>query len=281
MPDPVFDVPAVLARVAEERITCCRVRRRCYQAILDHPDRDKFDLSSLRLTVTGAAAVPVELIRRLREELTFETIVTGYGLTETTGTVTMCRHDDDPETIAHTSGRAIPEIEVRIVDDDGKEVPSGEPGEIVVPRVQRDARLLRRARGRHASRRSTPTAGCTPATSASWTIAAICSITDRKKDMFIVGGFNAYPAEIENLLLAHPTVAQVAVVGIPDDRMGEVGDGVRRAAPRRHGRPRRADRVGARRDGQLQGAARAVRSSTSCRSTPAGKVLKYELREQT
>ena len=84
-----------------------------YQSILDHPRVGEFDLSSLRLAVTGAAPVPVELIRRMREELTFETIVTGYGLTEATGIATMCRHDDDPETISKTAGRAIPGIEVQ------------------------------------------------------------------------------------------------------------------------------------------------------------------------
>ena len=75
-----------------------------YQSILDHPRVAEFDLSSLRLAVTGAAPVPVELIRRMREELKFETIVTGYGLTEATGIATMCRHDDDPETISKTCG---------------------------------------------------------------------------------------------------------------------------------------------------------------------------------
>ena len=83
-----------------------------YQTILNHPDLETFDMSTLRLAVTGAAAVPVEMIYQMRERLGFETIVTGYGLTETSGIATMCRHDDDPETIAHTSGRAIPDIEV-------------------------------------------------------------------------------------------------------------------------------------------------------------------------
>ena len=103
-----------------------------YQSILDHPTVGEFDLSSLRLAVTGAAAVPVELIRRMRDELEFETVVTGYGLTEATGIATMCRHDDDPETISKTRGRAIPGTEVRVVDDDGEPLPTGEPGEVVV-----------------------------------------------------------------------------------------------------------------------------------------------------
>ena len=100
--------------------------------MLDHPRIGEFDMTSLRLAVTGAAPVPVELIRRMRAELGFETIVTGYGLTEATGIATMCRHDDDPETISTTSGRAIPDVEVRIVNDEGAEVPRGEPGEVVI-----------------------------------------------------------------------------------------------------------------------------------------------------
>ena len=77
--------------------------------------------------MTGAAAIPVELIHRMRRELGFETIITGYGLTECCGIVSMCRYDDPPETIATTSGRAIPDTEVRCVDRSGKEVPRGEP----------------------------------------------------------------------------------------------------------------------------------------------------------
>ena len=108
VPHPVFDVPSVMKRVDEERISMLPGPPAIYQTILDHPDLGQFDLSTLRLAVTGAAAVPVEMINRMRRELTFETIVTGYGLTETTGIATMCRHDDDPETISTTAGRADP-----------------------------------------------------------------------------------------------------------------------------------------------------------------------------
>ena len=103
-----------------------------YQTILNHPDLDRFDMTSLRLAVTGAAPIPVEMVNRMCDTLGFETIVTGYGLTEVHGIATMCRHDDDPETIANTAGRAIPDVEVLVVDDDGNEVPRGEPGEVVI-----------------------------------------------------------------------------------------------------------------------------------------------------
>ena len=221
IPEPVFDVPTVLRRVGEERITMLPGPPTIYLTILNHPERDSFDLSSLRLAVTGAAVVPVEMIRRMREELTFRNIVTGYGLTETTGTATMCRADDDPETIATTSGRAIPDVEVRIVDPTGAEVPRGSPGEVVV-------------RGYNVMQGyfDDPVATAETIDADGWLhtgdIAVMdergyVTITDRMKDMFIVGGFNAYPAEIEQTLMAHPQVAQVAVVGVPDARQGEVG----------------------------------------------------------
>ena len=132
VPHPTFDVPSVMRRVDEERITMLPGAPAIYQTILDHPDLDRFDLSSLRLAVTGAATVPVEMIRRMASELTFTKIVTGYGLTESTGVVTMCRHADDPETIANTAGRPIPDIEVRTVDEAGDDVPVGHPGEVIV-----------------------------------------------------------------------------------------------------------------------------------------------------
>ena len=221
VPEPVFDVDKVLATVAAERITVLPGPPTLYQSILDHPRRAEHDISSLRLAVTGAAVVPVELIKRMRSELTFSTVLTAYGLTESTGTVTMCRRGDDPETIANTSGRAIPGLEVRVVDDKGTELPRGEPGEIVVRGYTVVGGYF-----------EDPEATAEAIDADGWLhtgdigvmdAAGNVRITDRKKDMFIVGGFNAYPAEIEGALLAHPAVSQVAVVGAPDERMGEVG----------------------------------------------------------
>jgi acyl-CoA synthetase (AMP-forming)/AMP-acid ligase II len=221
VPEPVFDVDRVLDKVAAERITMLPGPPTLYQSILDHPRRASYDLSSLRLAVTGAAAVPVELILRMRSELTFATVLTAYGLTESTGVVTMCRRGDDPDVISHTSGRAIPGIEVRIVDDLGGERPRGEPGEIVVRGYTVVSGYF-----------EDPEATAAAIDAGGWLHtgdigvmddAGNVTITDRLKDMFIVGGFNAYPAEIEGTLLRHPGVSQVAVVGVPDPRMGEVG----------------------------------------------------------
>ncbi|HVN52445.1 MAG TPA: FadD3 family acyl-CoA ligase [Acidimicrobiales bacterium] len=220
-PQLVFDVPQVMARVAAERITMLPGPPTLYQTILNHPDFASFDLSSLRLAVTGAAAIPVELILRMRRELHFENIITGYGLTESCGIATMCRYDDDPETIATTSGRAIPELEVCCVDPDGREVPRGEPGEVVI----RGYTVMRGYLDDESETAATIDADGWLHTGDIGVMdeAGYLRITDRTKDMFIVGGFNAYPAEIENLMLANEAIAQVAVIGIPDERMGEVG----------------------------------------------------------
>ncbi len=253
VPHAVFDVDAVMQRVVDERISMLPGAPTIYQSILDHPRVDEFDMSTLRLAVTGAANVPVELVKRMRAELSFETIVTGYGLTEATGIATMCRHDDDAETIATTSGRAIPDVEVLVVDDEGKEVARGEPGEVVVRGYNIMQGFVDDPEGTAAAIDGdgwlhTGDVGVMDER-------GYLRITDRLKDMYIVGGFNAYPAEIENMILAHPAVSQVAVIGIPDARMGEVGCAFVMARPGHDDRARRADRVVSREDGQLQGAA--------------------------
>jgi len=108
VPEPVFDVDVVIKRIEAERISVLPGPPTIFQSILDHPDRKRFDLSSLRLVVTGAAVVPVEMVKSLWSELGVETVLTAYGLTEASGTVTMCRRGDSAEVISATSGRAIP-----------------------------------------------------------------------------------------------------------------------------------------------------------------------------
>ena len=219
--EPVFDVDVLIERIVGERITVLPGPPTIFQSILDRPDRASFDLDSLRLVVTGAASVPVELVQRLWSDLGVETVLTAYGLTEATGTVTMCRRGDPAEVIAGTSGRAIPDVEVRIVDDKGVELPRGESGEIVV-------RGYNVMRGYFNDAEATDEA----IDAEGWLhtgdvgvmdTAGNVDITDRLKDMYVSGGFNVYPAEVEAILRRHPGVSQVAVVGVPDERMGEVG----------------------------------------------------------
>lgn len=220
LPMPVFDAAEVIRRIATDRITVLPGPPTLFQSMLAHPELDRASTASLRLAVTGAANVPVSLIERMRDELGFKTIVTGYGLTESTGTVSMCRPGDDPQTIARSCGSPLPGIEVRIVDEAGEELPRGREGEI-------------RVRGYNVMQGYLDDPAATAATidSQGWLHTGdigtmdergYLRITDRKKDMFIVGGFNCYPAEIESLISAHSSVAQVAVIGIPDERLGEV-----------------------------------------------------------
>jgi acyl-CoA synthetase (AMP-forming)/AMP-acid ligase II len=220
VPEPVFDPAAVMARIGTERISVLPGPPTLYQTLLSDPRRAGHDLSSLRLGVTGAAVVPVELVQAMRDELGFDTVLTAYGLTESCGTVTMCRRSDPPEVVAATSGRAIPGLEVRAVVD-GTDVAPGEPGEIVV----RGYTVMPGYWGNEAATAEAIDAEGWLHTGDIGVLdpAGNVTITDRVKDMFVVGGFNAYPAEIEAILRGHEAVGQVAVVGVPDERMGEVG----------------------------------------------------------
>ncbi len=220
VPQAVFDIPEAAANVARHKITALPGPPAIYQTFLNHPDLDRSQLATLRLAVTGAAPVPVELLERMADELGFETVVTAYGLTETCGIVSVCRPDDPPDTISGSSGRAIPGVEVRVIDDDGAERPRGEAGEIVV----RGYNVMREyfEDPDRTAETIDPDGWLHTGDIGTMDVDGYVAITDRKKDMFIVGGFNAYPAEIENLLLAHPDLAQVAVVGVPDERMGEI-----------------------------------------------------------
>ncbi|MGW1796113.1 FadD3 family acyl-CoA ligase [Streptomyces sp. NPDC001984] len=229
IPQPVFNVDTALANIAAERVSVLPGPPTLHQSLLDHPARDAHDISALRLVVTGAAVVPLRLVERLRGELGVGTVLTAYGLSEASGIVTMCRRDDPAPVIASTSGRAIPGTEVKVTDANGAPVGVGEPGEVLV-------RGFNVMRGYYEDEPATAAV----MTSDGWLRtgdvgvldeAGNLRITDRLKDMFIVGGFNAYPAEIEQLLGLHPDVADVAVIGVPDARLGEVGKAyvVRRA----------------------------------------------------
>jgi acyl-CoA synthetase (AMP-forming)/AMP-acid ligase II len=275
VPAAVFDVQLVLSTIAAERISMLPGPPTLFLSILNHPDRAKYDLSSLRLAVTGAAAVPVEMILRMRSELTFKVILTAYGLTESTGVVSMCRAEDDPETIATTSGRAMTDLEVRVIDPAGVEVPRGEPGEIVCRGYNVMLGYL-----------DDPEATAEAIDPQGWLHTGdigvmddrgYLRITDRTKDMFIVGGFNAYPAEIENNLLRHPAVAQAAVVGKPDERMGEVG--VAFVVPR-PGQVVTADELLAWCKGEMANykVPRHIEIVDALPTNASGKVIKFELR---
>ena len=222
LPVPVFDINHVLDLVERERVTVLPGPPTVYHELLAAHRRGGRDLSTLRVAVTGAADIPVELIRQIREELPFRSIMTGYGLTEA-GTITASRPADSFEDIATTVGTACDGFELRIAADQ---------------------EVLARGYGVMKGYLDDPAATAEAIDAGGWLrtgdLGAIdqngrLKIIGRKKDMFIVGGFNAYPAEIEGFLLEHPAVAQAAVIGVPDERLGQVGKAfIVRAAGQEH-----------------------------------------------
>ncbi|MFI0981251.1 fatty acid--CoA ligase family protein [Streptomyces sp. NPDC021093] len=273
VPQPVFNVDTVLANIAAERISVLPGPPTLHQSLLDHPARASHDLSALRLVVTGAAVVPLQLVERLRSELHIATVLTAYGLSEASGIVTMCRRGDAPDVIAATSGRAIPGTEVRVG------APPGTPGEVLVRGFNVMQGYFEDPTGTAATR--TPDGWLRTGDVGILDPSGNLRITDRIKDMFIVGGFNAYPAEIEQLLGLHPDIADVAVIGIPDPRLGEVGKAyvVRRA---HSSTTLTADDVIAwsRREMANYKVPRSVEFVSDLPRNASGKVLKGELRSR-
>ncbi len=221
VPMAMFDVGEMIRLIETAKISFIPGPPTIYQSLLQELAGDRpRDFSSLRVAVTGAAPVPPVLVERMRGELGMSNVVNGYGMTEC-GAIAMTRQGDDAETIAHTCGYPLPGIEVRCIDDAGRDLPSGETGEILV-----------RGHAVMYGYLDDPVATAEAIDGEGWlhtgdigTIDArgYLAVTDRKKDMFISGGFNVYPAEVEKLLNTHPEVAQAAVVGVVDERMGEVG----------------------------------------------------------
>jgi acyl-CoA synthetase (AMP-forming)/AMP-acid ligase II len=218
-PVAVFDAQRALDIIERERITVLLGPPALYLSLLDLPRFAEADTSSLRVAYAGAATVPTELIHRLRDRVGFELIINAYGLIEGS-TVSQTRADDPVDVIATTSGRPLPGVEVAIADDDRRFLPHGEPGEILVRGdgamrgywrdPERSAEVLEPDGWLH-----TGDIGVLDA-------AGNLAIVDRKKEMLVVGGFNVFPAEVENLLLRHGALAHAAVIGVPDDRLGEV-----------------------------------------------------------
>ncbi|WP_446224112.1 FadD3 family acyl-CoA ligase [Nocardia sp. IBHARD005] len=267
VPQATFDVPAALAMIESEQITVLTGPPTIYQTILAHPHRAEHDLTSLRVAVTGAATVPVVLIERMRDELAFEVVITAYGLSESAGFGTMCRPEDDAETIANTCGGPIAGFELRL----------SEAGEVLLrgPNV-----MLGYLDDPEATAESIDADG--------WLHTGdigivdergYLKITDRLKDMYITGGFNVYPAEIEQTLARLDGVAESAVIGVPDERMGEVGKAV---VVRKAGSALTADEVIAFAASTLANfkVPRLVEFRDQLPYSAAGKVLKRELREE-
>jgi len=266
VPQPVFDAGEAMRLVEAERITVLPGAPTIYQMILDHPERATRDLSSLRLAVTGAADVPVALVERMRRELSFETVLTAYGLTEAV-VATMCRPGDPPEVVSATSGRAAAGFDVKTGRSDeillrGPNLMLGylDDPEATAAAIDADGWL------------HTGDAGRLDA-------AGYLTITGRLKDMYICGGFNVYPAEVEQVLARLDGVAESAVVGVAEPRLGEVGKAFVVVRP---GFVLAEDDVLAFCRGRLANykVPRRVEFRDTLPRNPSGKVLKRVLRDQ-
>jgi HIP---CoA ligase len=219
IPQPVFDVGTTLTLIEQERVTVLPGPPTLYTSILDHPEAERRDITSLRLAVTGAASVPAALIERIRARM-FRDVIIAYGMTESCGTITVGDPRTEPELMARTVGKAIEGTEVVVAGPDGVPVKPGEQGEVLV-------------RGYNVMKGyfDDPPATAEAIDQDGWLHTGDVGvldedgnlrITDRIKDMFITGGFNVYPAEIEQVLARHPQVTEAAVIGVPDQRLGEV-----------------------------------------------------------
>jgi acyl-CoA synthetase (AMP-forming)/AMP-acid ligase II len=265
VPQAVYDVDEAMRLVAAERISVLPGAPTIFQTILDSPARSDHDLSSLRFAVTGAAVVPVALVERMQRELSFEIVLTAFGMTEAV-VATMCRRGDPPELVARTCGRAVAGFETRI----------GDQGE-----------LLLRGPNVMLGYLDDPDATAAAIDPDGWlhtgdvgTLdeAGYLTITDRLKDMYISGGFNVYPAEVEQALARLEGVAESAVIGVPDVRLGEVGLAF---VVRKPGATLDAEGVLAFCREHLANykAPRSVAFVDALPRNPSGKVLKTELRK--
>jgi acyl-CoA synthetase (AMP-forming)/AMP-acid ligase II len=219
-PVAVFDGLKVMEMIDHHRITHMPGSPTMFWPLLDDPRRSEYDLSSLRSVVVGAASVPLELVRRLKDEIGVEQALNGYGLTENHAIIATSRRGDSPERVTSRVGRVIEGIEVKVVDTDGNDLGRNVEGELWV-------RGYTTMTGYYGDPEATASV-FTDEWLHTGDVGVLfdddyISVTDRKKDIYITGGFNVAPAEVEASLLEFGPIGQVAVVGIPHPTFGEVG----------------------------------------------------------
>jgi acyl-CoA synthetase (AMP-forming)/AMP-acid ligase II len=220
-PEATLDIDRLIERTMAERITFLPGPPPLFQSLLRVAHKQKAGLTSLRVVGTGGTAIDPAMIEAVRAELGAEVVYAGYGLTESCGTITMIRPEDSHDMVVKSSGRAIDGVELAAMGPDGAILPTGDEGELVT-------------RGFHVMQGylDDPEATAAAIDGQGWLRTGdlgrldergFVYITGRAKDMYIVGGFNCYPAEIENAIQPHPGVREIAVIGVPDERMGEIG----------------------------------------------------------
>lgn len=218
-PSAAFEPLAALQAVAEERASALYGVPTMFIAMLDHPERDGFDLSSLRTGIMAGATCPIEVMKRVINEMHMSEVQIAYGMTETSPVSTQTGPADDLERRVTSVGRTQPHLESKIVDEQGRIVPRGQIGELCTrgysvmlgywnnPEATREA--IDGARWMHTG------------DLAVMDDEGYVKIVGRNKDMIIRGGENVYPREIEEFLFTHPAVADVQVIGVPDSKFGE------------------------------------------------------------
>ena len=213
---PRFDPEKALEIIERDRVTIFQGVPTMYNAMLYANRADSADVSTLTRCMSGGAAIPVELIRGFEEKFG-AMILEGYGLSETSPVASF--NHPDKERKAGSIGTPIEGVEMQVWDDDGKELPQGEVGEIVI-------------RGHNVMKGywERPDATAESITSEGWFRSGDMAkvdedgyffIVDRKKDLIIRGGYNVYPREVEEVLYEHPAIQEAAVIGVPDDSLGE------------------------------------------------------------
>jgi acyl-CoA synthetase (AMP-forming)/AMP-acid ligase II len=212
----------------------------------------------------------------MHDLLGFETVLTGYGLTEASGVTTTCHHDDPPNLAATSSGRALPGIDLKVADDNGGPVPAGKPGQVLLRGYNVMAGYLDDEAGTTAA--VDPDGWLHTGDTGVVDDAGNLTVTGRSTDMYICGGFNVYPAEVEAVIATHPDIDQVVVTGTPDDRMGEVGMAFVVTAAGRQIDPA-VILSWARKELASHMAPRHVEVVDSLPTNPGGKVLRYQLRQ--
>jgi fatty-acyl-CoA synthase len=223
-----YNAKNALALIEQERITVHHGVPTMFILELNYPDFKKYDLSSLRTGIIAAAPCPVEIVRRIRFEMNCD-IVVAYGLSETSPTLTMTGFDDDDIVRSETVGKVLPGAEVKVVDHNRREVPTGEVGELA-------CRGFGVMKGYYNMPEKTREAIDQDGWFYTGDLAMIDAqgyirIVGRKKEMIIRGGYNIYPREVEEVFYTHPSVLEVAIVGLPDTVLGEISCAAIRLKP--------------------------------------------------
>ena len=213
---PRFDPEKALEIIQRDKVTIFMGVPTMYAALLHTADKDKYDISSLRLCVSGGAALPGEILKAFEEEFG-SPIIEGYGLSETSPVATFGRLDMEQK--PGTIGVPIENVEVRLVDDDGNVVGVGDKGELQVkgPNVMKGYWNMPEATAKAID----PDGWFSTGDVATVDEDGYYSIVDRKKEMILRGGYNVYPREIEEVLYEHPAIREAAVIGTPHAELGE------------------------------------------------------------